>query len=269
MAALKGKVAVVTGGASGIGRATVERFVEEGARVVIADIDADGGAALADALGQAVVFIATDVADVDQVQALVDGCVEAFGGLDVMVNNAGYGGAMSRFLYDDLADFTRVMNVNLLGVMVGSQRAARHMKANGGGSIVNMASIAGISAGPGVMSYRAAKAAVIHLSKSIAIDLAPYDIRVNCIAPGHIQTGMIGYDMDPVMRYTQPLRRHGTSVDVANAAVYLASDQSAQLTGVVLPVDGGTTVGPPADQVKLLMAAGSPETASDGSSGQA
>ncbi len=255
MAELNGKVAVVTGGASGIGRATVERFVDEGARVVVADIDAEAGEAVAAALGDAVAFISTDVSDAEQVQALVDGCVEMFGGLDVMVNNAGFGGAMARFLYDDLSDFTRVMNVNLLGVMLGSQRAARHMKANGGGAIVNMASIAGIAAGPGVMAYRASKAAVIHLSRSIAIDLAPYGIRVNCIAPGHIETGMITYDMGPVMRYTQPLERQGRSEDVANAVVYLASEQSAQVTGVVLPVDGGTTVGPPADQLKLLMSA--------------
>ncbi len=255
MADLNQKVAVVTGGAAGIGRATVERFVEEGARVVIADIDAEGGAALAAELGPAAAFIQTDVADIDQVQALVDGCIEVFGGLDIMVNNAGMGGSMARFLYDDLDDFTQVVNVNLLGVMVGSQRAARHMKANGGGSIVNVSSIAGISAGPGVMTYRATKAAVIHLSKSIAIDLAPYDIRVNCVAPGHIQTDMVHYDMNPVMRYTQPLKRHGSVGDVANAVLYLASDQSAQVTGVVLPVDGGTTVGPPADQLKLLMGA--------------
>jgi NAD(P)-dependent dehydrogenase (short-subunit alcohol dehydrogenase family) len=253
MAELNGKVAVVTGGASGIGRATVERFVDEGARVVIADIDAERGEALAAALGDAVAFKRTDVTDVDQVQALVDGCVEAFGGLDVMVNNAGYGGEMTRFLYDDLSDFSRLMNINVLGVMLGSQRAARQMKANGGGAIVNMASIAGISAGAGVMTYRASKAAVIHLSRSIAIELAPYGIRVNCIAPGHIETGMTTYDMGPVMRYTQPLQRQGVAEDVANAVVYLAGEQSAQVTGVVLPVDGGTTVGPPAGLLKLLM----------------
>jgi NAD(P)-dependent dehydrogenase (short-subunit alcohol dehydrogenase family) len=127
------------------------------------------------------------------------------------------------------------------------------MKAHGGGSIINTSSIAGIGAGAGLATYRASKAAVIHLTRSIAVDLAQYGIRVNCIAPGHIATAMITYDMAPVMRLTQPLPRQGTSADVAEAVVYLASDRSAQVTGVVLPIDGGTTAGPPANQLKLLM----------------
>jgi NAD(P)-dependent dehydrogenase (short-subunit alcohol dehydrogenase family) len=260
MAELNGKVAIVTGGAGGIGRAIVERFVAEGARVVIADIDPDAGSALAAELGDAARFHRADVTDADQVQAAVDGCVEAFGGLDIMVNNAGFGGQMARFLHDDLTDFGRVMDINVLGVMLGCQRAGRHMKAHGGGAIVNVASIAGINAGTGVMSYRAAKAAVIHLSRSIALELAGYGIRVNCIAPGHIETAMTTYDMAPVMRYTQPLPRQGTTVDVANTAVYLAGDQSAQVTGALIAVDGGTNVGPPADQLKVLLAAARQES---------
>jgi NAD(P)-dependent dehydrogenase (short-subunit alcohol dehydrogenase family) len=252
---LRGKVAVVTGGAGGIGRATVERFVEEGARVVVADIDAEAGQALAEELGDATSFRQTDVADADHVQALVDFTVERFGGLHVMFNNAGVASAMVRFLHDDLADFDRVMHVNVLGVMLGSQRAARHMKEHGGGSIVNCASIAGISAGSGLATYRAAKAAVIHVTRSIAVDVAQYGIRVNAIAPGNIQTDMTTYDMDRVTRFIQPLPRRGQTQDVANAVLYLASDRSAQITGVVLPVDGGTTAGPPASQVKLMLGA--------------
>lgn len=252
---LAGKVAVVTGGASGIGRATVERFVAEGARVVIADIDRDAGGALAESLGDAAAFRQTDVTDADQVQALVDAAVEHFGGLDVMANNAGVASAMTRFLHDDLSDFRRVVDINLLGVLLGSQRAARHMKANGGGVILNTASTAGIDAGAGLITYRATKAAVIHASRSIALDVAQYGIRVNCIVPGQIRTAMTSYDMDRVRGLTQPLPREGQATDVAEAAVFLASDRAAQITGIVLPVDGGTTAGPPAGQLKALLGA--------------
>jgi NAD(P)-dependent dehydrogenase (short-subunit alcohol dehydrogenase family) len=147
------------------------------------------------------------------------------------------------------------MGVNLLGVMVGTQRAARHMASHGGGSIINTASIAGVSPGAGVTTYRASKAAVIHFSRSSAIDLAPYEIRVNCIAPGHIATEMTTYDMGAVIRLTQPLQRQGGPIDVAQAALYLASDRSAQITGIVLPVDGGTTAGPPAGHLAALRTA--------------
>jgi NAD(P)-dependent dehydrogenase (short-subunit alcohol dehydrogenase family) len=252
---LAGKVAVVTGGGSGIGRALVERFVEEGARVVVADIDAEAGEELAASLGDAGAFIRTDVTDADQVQALVDGTVERFGGLHVMANNAGVASAMVRFLHDDLSDFHRVVDINILGVLLGSQRAARHMKANGGGSIINTSSTAGINAGAGLVTYRATKAAVIHASRSIALDVAQYSIRVNCLVPGQIQTAMTSYDMDAVLKFTQPLPRQGRAGDVADAAVFLASDRSAQITGIVLPVDGGTTAGPPAGQLKLMLGA--------------
>jgi NAD(P)-dependent dehydrogenase (short-subunit alcohol dehydrogenase family) len=253
MGELDGKVAVVTGGASGLGRAMVERFAGEGAGVVIADVDAEAGAALAAELGGEVAFHPTDVTDADQVQALVDATVERFGGLHVMVNNAGVGSAMTRFLHDDLSDFRRVMDIDVLGVLLGSQRAARHMKDHGGGSIVNVASTAGLDAGAALVTYRAAKAAVIHASRSIALDVAGYGVRVNCLVPGQIRTAMTTYDMDAVRELTQPLVREGRPEDVAEAALFLASDRSAQITGVVLPVDGGTTAGPPATQLKLLL----------------
>jgi len=253
---LAGQVAIVTGGAGGIGRATAERFVEEGAKVVVADQDAQRGEAVVATLGAAGAFKQVDVADPDAVQALVDFTVAHFGGLQVMVNNAGISGAMSRrFLDDPLTDFHRVMDVNLFGVMVGSQRAARHMAKHGGGSIINTSSIAALKAGAGVMTYRASKAAVIQFSRSIALDLAEYGIRVNCIAPGHIPTGMTSYDMAPIIRLTQPLQRQGLPSDVANAALYLASPRSAQVTGLVLPVDGGTNVGAPVGQRTNLIAA--------------
>jgi NAD(P)-dependent dehydrogenase (short-subunit alcohol dehydrogenase family) len=259
MAELDGKVAIVTGGGSGIGRATVERFVAEGAQVVVADVDVSAGEAVASSLGDAVAFQQTDVTDADSVQAVVDFAVERYGGLHIMSNNAGVASSMVRFLHDDLADFHRVVDINVLGVLLGAQRAARHMKEHGGGSIINTSSTAGIDAGAGLITYRATKAAVIHATRSIALDLAQYEIRVNCLVPGQIRTGMTTYDMDRVRQFTQPLPREGRAEDVAEAAVFLASDRSAQITGVILPVDGGTTAGPPASQLKALLASAPPD----------
>jgi NAD(P)-dependent dehydrogenase (short-subunit alcohol dehydrogenase family) len=250
---LTGKVAIVTGGAGGIGRATAELLVAEGAKVVVADRDAEAGAEVAAGLGDAAVFRPTDVSDIDQVQGAVDVAVERFGGLDLMFNNAGVGASMTRLLDDDLTDFHRIMDVNLFGVIAGAQRAGRYMKDHGGGCIINNASIAAINAGAGMVSYRAAKAAVAHLTKCMAIDLAPYGIRVNCLTPAHIRTGITNYEMAPVLKYMQPLRREAQPEDVANAVVFLASDRAAQVTGIVFPIDGGTTAGPPLSQTKLIM----------------
>lgn len=257
---LAGKTAIVTGGASGIGRGIVERFVAEGARVLIADLDRDRGEALAGELGGDAAFQVTDVADPAQIGVLVGLAVEKFGGLHIMVNNAGVSGTMhKRFLDDDLADFHRIMAVNVLGVMAGTRDAARQMAHNGGGSILNLTSIGGIQAGGGVMTYRASKAAVIQFTKSAAIELAYHDIRVNAIAPGNIPTPFVAssasseLDQDAVVRYEaairetmradRPLKREGTAADVAEAALYLAGDRSRYVTGVVLPVDGGTVAG--------------------------
>lgn len=256
---LAGKVAIVTGGAAGIGAAIVELFAAEGARVVIADRDSDGGEQLAERLGADVIFTKTDVADPEQVTQMVATAVERFGGLDIMVNNAGISGAMhAGFLDDDLADFHQVLGVNLLGVMAGTREAARHMVANGGGSIINVSSIGGVQAGASVMSYRASKAAVIHFTKSAAMEFAAADIRINCIAPGNIPTSLLASavanmsaeDADrfvgaarEIMRNTKPLRRDGEARDVAEAALYFGSDRSAYVTGTILPVDGGTVAG--------------------------
>lgn len=251
---LAGKVAIVTGGAGGIGRGIVDRFVEEGAEVVIADLDTDAGKAAATELGDSVAFTRTDVGEADEVQQAVDFAVERFGGLHVMVNNAGISGPRRRFLDDELSNFEDQMRVNLLGVIVGCQRAGRHMAEHGGGSIINTTSIGGINAGGGLITYRATKAAVVHMTQCIAIDLAPYDIRVNCVAPAHIPTNInASLDQSAIVQRMQPLQRIGSPKDVGNAMVFLASDRAAQITGIVLPVDGGTTAGPPmADMKKFL-----------------
>ena len=256
---LIGKVAIVTGGASGIGAGIAERFVAAGAKVVIADVERDRGEELAARLGADAVFQSADVSRLEQVSALVAGAVETFGGLDIMVNNAGVSSRMHRsFLDDDLADFHRVMSVNVLGVMAGTRDAARQMATTGGGSIINVSSIGGIQAGGGVMTYRASKAAVIMFTKSAAIELAHYEVRVNAIAPGNIPTRILGKsttDKSPEdlarfehaireqMRADRPLKREGTTEDIAEAALYLAGDRSKYVTGTVLPVDGGTVAG--------------------------
>jgi len=256
---LLGKVAIVTGGASGIGAGIVEKFLTEGARVVIADVERERGEALAAQLGGDVAFRLVDVSDPEQVSALAAYAVETFGGLDVMVNNAGISSKMHRsFLEDDFADFHRVMSVNVLGVMAGTRDAARHMSTHGGGSIINLSSIGGIQAGGGMMTYRASKAAIIMFTQSSAIELAHFDIRVNAIAPGSIPTPILASSasdksrdelerfeqkLRAQMRADRPLQREGTPEDVAEAALYLAGDRSRYVTGTVMRVDGGTTAG--------------------------
>ncbi len=268
---LEGKVAIVTGGAGGIGRATVELFVKEGAKVVIADVDAERGAQLAAALGSAAVFKHTDVSQAESLEAVVDFAVSEFGGLHLMFNNAGISGAQyPRFLDDDLKDFHRVIDINLFGVMAGSRYAGRYMSKHGGGVIINNASLAGMVPGHALMTYRATKAAIILFSKSIAIDLAEYGIRVNCLAPGHIRTPLTSFAMpgmtaeqiervkaavSPVMDSNQPLKRHGKPEDVAQAALFLCCERAAQITGVVLPVDGGLSTGDPVNHLQEIMAA--------------
>ncbi|ART68940.1 oxidoreductase [Mycobacterium dioxanotrophicus] len=256
---LAGKVAVITGGAAGLGEGLARRFAAEGALVMIGDVEKDCGAALAAELGDGASFLATDVSDPGQVGGLIAAAVERFGGLDIMVNNAGVSGTMHRrFLDDDLADFHHVMGVNVLGVMAGTRDAARYMSAHGGGSIINLTSIGGIQAGGGVMTYRASKAAVIQFTKSAAIELAHYEIRVNAIAPGNIRTAIVAKsasaeDRERIeqfeegiraqMRADRPLKREGTVDDVAEAALYFAGDRSRYVTGTVLPIDGGTVAG--------------------------
>jgi NAD(P)-dependent dehydrogenase (short-subunit alcohol dehydrogenase family) len=261
---LDGKVAIVTGGASGIGKGCVARFVEAGAKVVIADVSVDAGEAFAAELGDGAAFKETDVADIDAVEELVAFAVERFGGLHCMFNNAGISGTRRDHLLDeDFSDFQRVMAVNVLGVAAGTRAAARHMKDHGGGSIINTTSIAGLQAQRSTWAYGPSKAAVIQLSASAALDLGEYGIRVNCIAPANIQSPILGNmvtkgldltearraelmeDVRQFLIARQPVKRQGTTDDIAEAAIFFASDRSSYMTGQVLRVDGGMTVGNP------------------------
>jgi NAD(P)-dependent dehydrogenase (short-subunit alcohol dehydrogenase family) len=268
---LQGKVAVITGGTGGIGKASVELFVQEGARVIIADIDEAAGNALAESLGDATRFCKTDVSQKRQVEALVDLAVTQFGGIDIMFNNAGIAcAAFPDFLDDTLEDFDKVVGVNLFGPMAGTQAAARAMvRRGGGGAIINTASIAGTLAGQAMMTYRATKAGLVHFTKSAAIELARHGIRVNCIAPGHIRTAMSAFEhgaqsetverlaqeIDAIYLSNQPLKRRGLPEDVAQAALFLAGDRAPQITGIVMPVEGGVTTGDPVNHLADIMAA--------------
>ena len=266
-----GKVAIVTGGAKGIGAATAEVLVEEGARVVVADVDVEHGEALVARLGPAARFRRTDVSQKAEIEALVAYTLAELGDLDLMFNNAGITGAFhNRFLDDGLEDFDRVMHTNLASVMHGSRLAAQHMAKRGGGSIVNNASIAALDAGYALFTYRAAKAGMIAFTKSLAIDVGEYGVRVNAIAPGHIPTGAnhfatpgmsdaklaaLKQAMEPLWFVNQPLKRQGAPRDVANAVLVLGSDRSAQITGQVLAIDGGVTAGDPINLNAVLTEA--------------
>lgn len=267
---LKGKVAIITGGAGGIGKATAKLFVAEGARVLIADVNDEAGEALAVELGAAA-YRRTDVGKREEVEALVADAVARFGRIDIMFNNAGIScAAFPDFIDDTFENFDEVIAVNLFGPMVGTQAAARVMKAQGeGGAILNNASIAGLLAGQAMMTYRASKAGLIHFSKSAAIDLARYGIRVNCLVPGHIRTPMSSFEqgsqednvaelskhIDAVYLSNQPLKRRGQAEDVAQAALYLVSDRARQVTGIAMPVDGGVTTGDPVNHLADIFSA--------------
>ena len=189
---LNGKVAVITGGANGLGQATAELFAKASAKVVIGDLDAAAGEAVAKGIGETCRFQRTDVSKPEELQALCDLAVSAFGGLDIMCNNAAVPNRMVRLLDDDLDAFDRVFDVNVRAVIRGTQIAGRYMRDHGGGVILNTSSIAGIVASFGVTSYRASKAAVIHVTRTAAMELGERGIRVNSISPGAIMTPVFG-----------------------------------------------------------------------------
>lgn len=254
---LEGKVAVVTGAASGIGAAASRLFIAEGAKVVLADIQDERGASMVEELGPNATYQHTDVTDDEQIGAAVNLAVEKFGRLDVMFNNAGRGHPET--LIEDLtpALFHDVLDLLLGGVAFGMKHAVPVMKRQKSGSIINTASVAGLGVGYGGTLYSAAKAAVIHMTRVIANEVGEENIRVNAIAPGAIPTAIFGRvggmtqeqaeGLIPMLQMgfakAQPIPRSGDANDVANAALWLASDASSFVTGVCIPVEGGMTTG--------------------------
>lgn len=257
MPELDGKVALITGGASGIGEGAVRRFVAAGARVVIADVQDGRGQKLAEELGTATSFRHTDVGQETDVQAAIAHAVDKFGKLDCMVNNAGFGGVSGPIEDTDMDGYDATMAVLLRGVVLGMKHAAKVMKAQGSGSIISTASVAGLGVGYGPHVYSAAKAAVIHLTRSVANELGENGVRVNCICPGFIVTpiflGGVQLPDEQLQQalggiagfagQAQPIGRAGMPLDIAEAMLWLASDASSFVTGHALVVDGGLTTG--------------------------
>jgi NAD(P)-dependent dehydrogenase (short-subunit alcohol dehydrogenase family) len=249
MRRLEDKVALVTGGGAGIGRAIAETFAREGAHVVIADCDGEAGKATAEAIvknnGAATAHQA-DVAETAEVKHLMAAIGEAFGRLDVLVNNAGVG-ERSDFRHLDDQAWDRVWRVNLDGTVRCAREAFDLLKASGRASIVNLSSVMATKHTRQMSVYSATKGAVSALTRSLAVEYAPYAIRVNALCPGYVETGLIGrYTANPMIAKgllsQTPLRRFGTPQDIANAALFLASDEAAYVTGASLNVDGGMGV---------------------------
>ncbi len=252
-AKLQDRVAIITGAASGIGRGVAELFSNHGAKIIIADIDAEAGSACAAELGDQVCFKQTDVTSDQAMQDLVNDAVNKFGRLDIMHNNAGAFGVRGSLLDIAVDDFDATFALLTRSVFLGMKHAAQVMKEQGSGIILNTASISAITPGYGPHIYQAAKAAVLQLSKTIALELAQYDIRVNCISPGGVYTplisNMLGIDeegtanVEKYMASTLPLGRTGTPADIAQAALFLCSEEASYITGQNLVVDGAEATG--------------------------
>jgi NAD(P)-dependent dehydrogenase (short-subunit alcohol dehydrogenase family) len=253
MGRLDGKVAVITGAASGIGRSTANRFAGEGAAVVIADLNKEGGEAVVRECrenGGRAVFQKTDVSAEAEVMAAVNRAVKEFGGLDVIFNNAGVGGAVGPIDETTVENWDRTLGVLLRAVFLGMKHSIPEMRKRGGGSIISTASVAGMRGGGGPHAYSAAKAAVINLTRSVALEVGKDRIRVNCICPGGINTPLIyaripgGAEVtEQFLGLLQPIPRSGHPDDIASMALFLASDDSQWVTGTAMVVDGGLTAG--------------------------
>lgn len=255
---LEGKHSVITGAASGIGESTARLFVREGATVVLADVDDDRGQALAAELGDTTRYVRVDVSQKGAIEAAIETSVAEFGGLDCLCNNAGVAGASGSIEDMDAALFDRVVSVNLRGVFLGIRAAARVLRPQGHGNIVNTASVAGVLANFGGHDYSATKAAVLSLTRTAANELGEHGVRVNAVVPGAIATAIFGraagLSGDDAQASTElagraianaaPIPRTGLPSDVAEAVLWLASDASSYVNGIALPVDGGILTGP-------------------------
>ena len=265
---LAGKVAVVTGAASGIGAATAKRFAEEGAKVVVADMQDERGRAVADEIGRQAFFHHVDVSSEDQVRAMIAAARDQWGRIDVLFNNAGFGGALGPIESTSLEEYDITFDVLLKGVFLGIKHAAPVMKKQGAGSIINTASVAALRSGFSPHLYAVAKAAVVKLTETVSLELGQHSIRVNCICPGFIATPLAAGHPDAGeeglarvrsdFAALQPIGRTGEGADIANAALYLACDESSFVTGQAIVVDGGISAGPPWERWPKWMAEARP-----------
>ena len=246
---LEGKTAIITGGAQGFGGGIVDKFIAEGAKVLVADIQGDGARAKATEAGNAATPCEVDVADNDSVKAMMDTAMDAFGHIDIIVNNAGVTHLPT--LMEDVENdmFDRVMAVNCKSIYLAARHLVPHMKARGTGAIVNVASTAGLSPRPKLNWYNASKGWVITATKAMAVELAPAGIRVNALCPVAGETPLLASFMGedtPEMRAkflsTIPLGRFSTAEDMGNCAAFLASDEASMVTGVAMEVDGGRCI---------------------------
>ena len=261
MGRLEGKVAVITGGASGIGAATARRFIADGARVVIADLQGEVASDLARSLGPDAMPFPCNVLHEDDVAAAVHAAVERWGRLDVLFNNAGFGGISGPLDETSIDEYDTTMNVLLRSVFLGIKHASPVMKRQGSGSIINTASVCAFEAGIGNQLYTVAKAGVVMLTKTAALELAEANIRVNAVCPGYIATPLaagrpraensperVDQALDRLReanRDSQPLARSGEPEDIANMVLFLASDDAEWVTGQAMVVDGGLLAGRP------------------------
>jgi 3-oxoacyl-[acyl-carrier protein] reductase len=246
---LKGKVAIITGAASGFGEGMAKRFAEEGAKVVVADLNASGAERVAGEIGAGAVACKADVSNRADVDAMVKLATDRFGRLDIMVNNAGYTHRNGDMLKVDEKTFDTIVAVNMKAIYLAALAVVPVMEKNGGGSIITTASTAGLRPRPGLTWYNASKGWTITATKSMAVELAPKNIRVNCLCPVAGETGMLAQFMGEdtpekraLFRASIPLGRLSTPLDIANAALWLASDEAEFITGVALEVDGGRCI---------------------------